>query len=371
MFAGKSSRLIAILLIISHIGILSPALLFGVETINIPEEKARIIVPLPSASELISVQEGGVVRLGTTEIEIPAGALSRDTEIRITRLYRVEDTGDMMKNVTFGGGGYRFEPAGTQFLIPVTIRMSYEPDLSESAKETLYTYYYDKKTNRWEQLEKGGFADGRVESYTTHFTDMINGTLSLPEGPSPLRFNLNSIKGLEAANPSSGVVGIQGLEANNTGSASFQIPIELPPGRAGMVPRVSITYSSDGGNGLLGRGFDLQAGGRISTDTRWGVPRFNGTSVSLGEGIERDEYVLDGVKLKEESRGFGRITYKSERETRYEKIERVIDRDYWVVTDRMGTRRTYGKTYWSGADAGKKHIWEHDKVRIHTGQIRT
>ena len=37
----------------------------------------------------------------------------------------------------------------------------------------------------------------RIESYTDHFTDMINGTLSLPESPDPVRVNLNSIKELQ------------------------------------------------------------------------------------------------------------------------------------------------------------------------------
>jgi hypothetical protein len=318
---------------------------------------------------MIRAGEGGTVRLGSAEIEIPPGALARDTEIRITRLWVTEDTGDGIKNVTSGGGGYRFEPAGTKFAVPATIRMGYDPDLSESAKETLYTYYFDTKAKRWEQLDRAGLETDRIISLTTHFTDMINGTLSLPEGPAPLRFNINSIKGLEAANPSSGVPGIEGLEANNNGSAGFRIPIETPPGRAGMAPQVAVIYSSDAGNGIMGRGFDLQAGGRIMTDTRWGVPRFNGRNADTG-GLDRDEYLLDGVRLRETGRTNEAVSYRPLRETKYEKIERVIwennaRADYWTVTDKGGTRRTYGMTAgcWSGRNADRKYIWELEEER--------
>ncbi|MDR2210821.1 MAG: hypothetical protein LBO65_05050 [Spirochaetaceae bacterium] len=47
-------------------------------------------------------------------------------------------------------------------------------------------------------------------SATTHLTDMINGTLSAPEGSKPLQFNLNTIKGLEGADPPAGVAGLEG-----------------------------------------------------------------------------------------------------------------------------------------------------------------
>ena len=364
-----SNRLIAATLAIVHLWVFCPAPIFAVDS-----EDAGMLM-LPSAAQMVTAAEGGVVRLETAEIEIPPGALEKDTEIRITRLWRTEDTGDSMRNATAGGGGYRFEPAGTTFKIPATIRIGYDPELTDSAKETLYTYFFNTGTKQWEQLERSGLEGYSVVSITTHFTDMINGTLSLPEGPTPLSFNINSIKGLEAANPSAGVPGIEGLEGNNTGAASFRIPIEIPPGRAGMAPQVSVTYSSDGGNGIMGRGFDLQAGGRIATDTRWGVPLFNGISGRTGkientDHLTRDTYMLDGVKLEYQNTIGDVISYEVLRETRYDKIERVIrdgsgECDYWVVTDRQGTRRTYGKNYgsWSGKDKDHKFVWELEEER--------
>jgi hypothetical protein len=44
-----------------------------------------------------------------------------------------------------------------------------------------------------------------------------------------------------------------------TGAASYNIPIALPPGAAGMAPSLSLGYSSQGSNGLLGIGWSLGA----------------------------------------------------------------------------------------------------------------
>lgn len=38
------------------------------------------------------------------------------------------------------------------------------------------------------------------------------------------------------------------------GSASYNIPIVLPPGRKGMQPNISLSYSSRGDNGIAGMG---------------------------------------------------------------------------------------------------------------------
>ena len=76
-------------------------------------------IELPSSarmeSAMIVASEGGSVIFGDTEITIPPGALERDTEIAITRLPAVAETGEDLTNVTTDGGGRRFAPAGTNF----------------------------------------------------------------------------------------------------------------------------------------------------------------------------------------------------------------------------------------------------------------
>ena len=240
---------------------------------------------------LVNARTGGVVQLGAASITIPPNALEEDTEITITRLLVTMDTGTL-NNATANGGGYRFLPEGQQFREPATVRLPYEESLEwkPAVLEELTTYYYDEELGTWEALIRLGLDEeaGVLISATTHFTDMINGTLTLPEGPEPLSFNINSIKGLEAADPSAGVLQPEGLEANYMGSAGFRFNLALPAGRAGMTPQVAVSYSSEGGNGILGKGWNLEAGGEVTYDTRRGLPEY---------GTENGPFLLDGVVL--------------------------------------------------------------------------
>lgn len=50
------------------------------------------------------------------------------------------------------------------------------------------------------------------------------------------------------------------------GQAQYSMPIQIPPGTRGMEPQLSITYSSDGGNGILGVGFRISGLSVITRD---------------------------------------------------------------------------------------------------------
>ncbi|WP_261627209.1 SpvB/TcaC N-terminal domain-containing protein, partial [Pseudoalteromonas holothuriae] len=65
--------------------------------------------------------------------------------------------------------------------------------------------------------------------------------------------------------PTTDVVGtLPGSAGVNGGAASYNLPIQIAPGRNGVQPKVSLNYSSRSGNGIAGMGVSLSAGSQIS-----------------------------------------------------------------------------------------------------------
>ncbi|WP_028980139.1 FG-GAP-like repeat-containing protein [Sporocytophaga myxococcoides] len=89
--------------------------------------------------------------------------------------------------------------------------------------------------------------------------------------------------------------GIQGyFSVDLNGAAQYSIPIDVPPGTNGMEPKLSLQYSSQIGNGILGVGFELsglsvieRSGATVAQDGFRGGINYN----------EDDRFVLDGQRL--------------------------------------------------------------------------
>ena len=63
----------------------------------------------------------------------------------------------------------------------------------------------------------------------------------------------------------------QAPEANLfVGAATTSIPIDVPPGRGNLTPKLALSYSSGGGPSLWGYGWDLPIG-KIQRSTKYGV----------------------------------------------------------------------------------------------------
>ncbi|HLP05863.1 MAG TPA: FG-GAP-like repeat-containing protein, partial [Paludibacter sp.] len=93
-----------------------------------------------------------------------------------------------------------------------------------------------------------------------------------------------------------GVVGaIPGsLGVSPSGSATYTIPIECPPGINGMQPGISLVYSSQGGNGIAGWGWNLSG---MSAIGRTGFNLYNDNKIGSPQLTNDDNLTLDGQRL--------------------------------------------------------------------------
>jgi len=78
------------------------------------------------------------------------------------------------------------------------------------------------------------------------------------------------------------------------GSANYSIPIDLPKGTGGMEPKISLSYSSGGGNGIAGLGFDLSG---LQSITRGGTSLSKDGFSNPIDFQPNDRFFLNGERL--------------------------------------------------------------------------
>lgn len=121
-----------------------------------------------------------------------------------------------------------------------------------------------------------------------------------PHRPAPtpralaLWFVLPLLQALAGVAHADAVGATQGAFAvDEQGTATYSIPLQLPPGTAGMQPELSLSYSGRSGNGLLGVGWSL---GGLSTIHRCAATIAQ-DGFADGVDLERDRFCLDGQRL--------------------------------------------------------------------------
>jgi RHS repeat-associated protein len=84
------------------------------------------------------------------------------------------------------------------------------------------------------------------------------------------------------------------LSVSLTGSATYTIPITVPPGINGVVPQVSLVYNSQGGNGMAGYGWNISG---VSAITRIPSTKFHDGEIDPVDFDFSDRFALDGQRL--------------------------------------------------------------------------
>ncbi|MDM8564425.1 SpvB/TcaC N-terminal domain-containing protein [Candidatus Halobeggiatoa sp. HSG11] len=324
-----------------------------------------ITVPPPSDCEVSPRVKSGKVSKGKAkkithndgaELDVNNEAVDKDTTLCIKSLYSLElqplDQG--MKNVTKGPNGFKFLPKGQQFKKKIKVVIPYDPDLLPvgSTAQDIYSLYFDTLRNQWIKLERFKVDTKKqvIISYTTHFTDMINSTITVPESPQAANNVPTQISGIKAADPGTGINLCSIPKASNMGDVRISCPIEVPPGRVGVQPQLGMQYSSSGGNGWAGLGWDLSTQA-ITIDTRWGVPHYY-------PYLESEPYLFNGQQLVSIEGSSTYLPYREQQKTRgsekrfYPRIEgafaKIIRHGsspknyWWEVTDKNGTKSFYG-----------------------------
>lgn len=243
---------------------------------NYIQKVAWALVLLLAATLSLSAKDGTAVRklfkkgvsdsisVGGSKLVVLQKDLIRNRSLSVNSIgeENVPELDFAMTNVTAGGHGYRFLPHGTHFTGEgATVKIKYDRTRIPSGytEDDIRTYYYDPAEKHWVALERVRVdkKEECVVSKTTHFTDMINGVIQAPESPQTEGFAPTMMNDIKAADPTAKLNVIAPPSANNRGSANLQYPFEMPPARNGMQPSLGLQYSSEGGSGWLGEGWNV------------------------------------------------------------------------------------------------------------------
>jgi len=239
--------------------------------------------------------DGGVIQLSNAAMNVPSNVLDLPKEFSISALGKR----DMMPlhsgivNVTGEHSGFRFLPDGKHFSDKIQIEIPYDDSKFPSGMglKDVQCFYFDLESRQWRTVPVGEVDTDRkvLIAKTDHFTDYINGIISVPESPSTTEYTPTVMSDIKVADPSAGVNVMRPPSANNSGDATLSYPIVIPPGRKGFQPSVSLNYSSSAGSGWLGYGWSISTPS-ITVDTRWGAPKFDAQ-------YETELYSLNGEQL--------------------------------------------------------------------------
>lgn len=169
------------------------------------------------------------------------------------------------------------------------------------------------------------------------------------------------------------------FKVSTVGAATYDIPIQVPPGIAGIEPSLSLHYDSNSGNGLLGVGWNLSGLSSITRCPR--TPAQDGVRGSVSYD-DNDRFCLDGRRLIVVKGVYG--ANESEYRTELESFTKITAYGaagtagplYFIVKTRAGLTTEYGRSSDSALEVlGKSpaaiRTWALSKVQDSKGNTLT
>ena len=138
------------------------------------------------------------------------------------------------------------------------------------------------------------------------------------------------------------------FRVSESGAATYSVPIAAAAGTAGVAPRLSLNYSSQDGNGLLGRGWSVSGVSRIRRCRQ--TVGIDGVAKAI-TWSEDDRFCLNGQRMVvvESTAGYGAVgaIYRTETE-QFVTITSVGGEPghpaYFTIDHKDGSRTTYGES---------------------------
>lgn len=162
-------------------------------------------------------------------------------------------------------------------------------------------------------------------------------------------------KSINLSLPVGGIAGSHGV--TSTGGASYEIPVFTPPGTNGMAPSLSLTYNSQGADGVLGMGWCIAG---LSAIQRVGSDHYHDGKTAPVTYTPVDHFAMDGLRLVPTGwpslpYGSPDAEYDTERAT-FQRIKHPAmlpsgEPDYFEALGKDALRRRYG--YFNGWGTGK------------------
>ncbi len=171
--------------------------------------------------------------------------------------------------------------------------------------------------------------------------------------------------------PSSGVGAVAGAFAvTEQGTAQYTIPIDVPPGRAGIQPSLSLVYSDPHSSSEVGIGWHLQG---LSTITRCSHIYALDSITSPVKGDDSDFFCIDGKRMTAIVGDYGKngTEYRTQIDTFSKITSSTFESggpDSFTVWTKDGRIVTYGNSCDSQVvGKGVRYAWLLNSVADHAG----
>jgi hypothetical protein len=166
------------------------------------------------------------------------------------------------------------------------------------------------------------------------------------------------------------------FSVSQTGAAEYKMPIAVPPGTAGMKPSLSLAYSSQSGDGMMGIGWTLgglssisRCAATIAQDGAAGSVNFNNADRFCIDGQRliaiAGAYGADGTEYRTEINGFTKVISVGAAGT---------GPAYFKAWTKSGQVLEYGNTADSRVEAAGRaeaRVWAVNKVSDTVGNYLT